>query len=90
MYIGQRNPLKLPEDEQYKHFSTQPNSVKIVQNQNKFTFRALNCSKNFATTDYEGHIITKINRAISNVLKTMTVTKLNTLHTIFEVERTQL
>ena len=42
MHTGKRNPLQLPEDEQYDKLSTQLISGKFVHNQNKFIFPALN------------------------------------------------
>ena len=51
---------------------------------------ALNVSKNFATTDYDAHINTKIDYTISHVSRSMTVQGINTLHTKCELERNQL
>ena len=56
----------------------------------KYIFPALNVSNNFATLDYDAHINTKIDFTINHVFKSMTVQELNTLHTICELERTQL
>ena len=56
----------------------------------KYIFPALNVSNNFATLDYDAHINTKIVFTINHVFKFMTVQELNTLHTICELERTQL
>ena len=56
----------------------------------KYTFPALNISNNFATIDYDAHIKTKIDFTINHVFKSMTVQELNTLHTVCELERTQL
>ena len=50
----------------------------------------MNISNNFATLDYDAHINTKIDFTINHVFKSMTVQELNTLHTICELERTQL
>ena len=44
----------------------------------------------FATVEYEAHINTNIDYSINHVFKTMSVAELNTLHTICEVERSQL
>ena len=55
MHTGQRNPLQLPEDEQYDRFSTQPFASKLVQILTKLLFHALNSSKIFAIFDYEDH-----------------------------------
>ena len=56
----------------------------------KYIFPALNVSNNFATLDYDALINTKIDFTINHVLKSMTVQELNTLHTVCELERTQL
>ena len=56
----------------------------------KYIFPALNISNNFATLDYHAHINTKIDFTINHVFKSMSVQELNTLHTICELERTQL
>ena len=56
----------------------------------KYIFPALNVSNNFATLDYDAHINTKIDFTINHVFKSLTVQELNTLHTICELERTQL
>ena len=56
----------------------------------KYIFPALNVSNNFATLDYDAHIRTKIDSTINHVFKSMTVHELNTLHTVCELERTQL
>ena len=58
-------------------------------NQNK-KFPAINISNNFATIVYDAHINTKIDFTINHVFKSMTVQELNTLHTVCELERTQL
>ena len=44
MHTGNRNPLQLPEDEQYTKLSTQLNSGKLVHTQNQLIFPALNSS----------------------------------------------
>ena len=56
----------------------------------KYIFQALNISNNFATVDFDAHINTKIEFTIKHVFKSMTVQELNTLHTVCELERTQL
>ena len=56
----------------------------------KYIFPALNVPNNFATVDHDAHIITKIDFTIIHVFKSMTVQELNTLHTVCELERTQL
>ena len=50
----------------------------------------MNISNNLAILDYDAHINTKIDFTINHVFKSMTVQELNTLHTICELERTQL
>ena len=56
-------------------------SGKIVINNsiNNFMFPAVNVSNNFATIDYEAHIITKTDYTIKQFFRPMTVQKLNTL-----------
>ena len=56
----------------------------------KYIFPALNVSNNFATLDYDAHINTKSDFTINHVFKPMTVQELKTLHTLCELERTQL
>ena len=90
MHTGKPNPLQLPQNEQYNQLTTQLISRKLIHTQDKFPFFALNSSNNFATIDYEAHINTKIDSSINHVFKSMSVAELNTLHTICEVERTQL
>ena len=90
MHTGKRNPRQLPQNEQYKQLTTQLISGKLLHTQDKFLFPALISSNNFATFDYEAHINTKIDYSINHVFKSMYVAELNTLHTICEVERTQL
>ena len=55
-----------------------------------YIFPALNVSNNFTTLDYDAHINTKIDFTINHVFKSMTVQELNTLHTVCELERTQM
>ena len=52
-------------------------------------FPALNISNNFATIDYDGHINTKLVYSINHVFRCTKVQELNTLHTVFELERNQ-
>ena len=56
----------------------------------KYIFPALNISKNFTTIDYNAQINRKFDFTINHVFKSMTVQELNTLHTVCELERTQL
>ena len=56
----------------------------------KYMFPALNVSNNFATLDYDALINTEIDFTINHVFKPMTVQELSTLHTVCELERTQL
>ena len=65
-------------------------NIKYDDSNKRYIFPALNISNNFATLDYDGHINTKIDFTINHVFKSMTVQELNTLHTICELERTQL
>ena len=52
--------------------------------QNQSVFPALNISNNFATIDYDAHINTKMYYTIILVFCSITVQKLNTLHTVCE------
>ena len=84
MHSGKRNPLQLPDVEQYTRHSAQLISDK--SNQTLFS-----CSSNYsATIDFEAHVNTKKDYSKIHVCKTMSVVELITLHTICEVERTQL
>ena len=65
-------------------------NIKYDDSNKKYIFPTLNISNNFATLDYDAHINTKIDFTINHVFKSMTVQELNTLHTICELERTQL
>ena len=56
----------------------------------KYIFPALNVSNKVATLDYDAHINTKFDFTINHVFKSMKVQELNTLHTVCELERTQL
>ena len=64
--------------------------IQFESSNQKYVFPALNKSNNFATIDYDAHINTKIDFTINHVFKSMTVQELNTLHTVCELERTQL
>ena len=64
--------------------------IQIDTSNQKYIFPALNVSNNFATLDYDAHINTKIDFTINNVFKSMKIQELNTLHTVCELERTQL
>ena len=92
MHTGKRNTLQLPQNEQYNQLINQLIPRISIHTQDKFLFPALNSSNNFATTDYEAHINTKIDYFINHVFKSMSVAEHNTfpLHTNCEVERTQL
>ena len=63
--------------------------IQLDTSNKKYIFPALNITNNFATLDYDAHINTKIDFTI-NHFKSMTVQDLNTLHTVCELERTQL
>ena len=65
-------------------------NIKYDDSNKRYIFPALNISNTFATLDYDAHINTKIDFTINHVFKSMTVQELNTLHTICELERTQL
>ena len=78
MHTGKRNPLQLPQNEQYNQLTTQLISGKIIHTQDKFLFLALNSSNNFATFDYEAHINTKFDYYFNHVFKSMSVVELNT------------
>ena len=55
-----------------------------------YVLPALNVCNNFATIDYDAHIITKTDYTINQVFRSMTVQELNTLRTICELESNQL
>ena len=57
---------------------------------NQYVFPALNVSNNFATIDYEAHIITKIDYTINQDFRSMTVQELKTILTVCELERNGL
>ena len=56
----------------------------------KYISPALNVLNNFAILDYHAHINTKIDFTINHVFKSKTVQEINTLHTVCELEKTQL
>ena len=62
----------------------------MEESNQKYIFLALNVSNIFATLDYDAHTNTKIDFTINHVFNSMTVQELNTLHTVCELERTQL
>ena len=64
--------------------------IQFDNSNQKYIFPALKISNNFATIDYDAHINTKIEFTINHVFKSRTVQELNTLHTVCELERTQL
>ena len=59
MNTGKRNPLKLPQDEQFDKLSSSPIIGKIIKNaNNEILFPSLNKTNSFATLDYDAHINT--------------------------------
>ena len=64
--------------------------IQFDTSKKKYIFPALNVSINFATLENDAHINTKNDFTINHVFKSMTVQELNTLHTVCELERTQL
>ena len=68
MHTGKRNPLQLPEDEQYDSLSTQLISDKSIHAQKKLLFSDLNSFNKFATIGYEAHINTEIHYSIHHVV----------------------
>ena len=83
MHTGQPHPQSIINE----YISGQ---IVLDNSNNKFIFPALNVSNNFATSDYDAYINTKIDNTISHVFRSMTVQELNTLHTVCELERNQL
>ena len=79
MHTCIRNPLQLPEDEQYNQLTTQLTSGRLLHTQDKFLFPALNSLNHFATIEIEAHINTKIDYSLIHVFKTMPVAE----HSIF-------
>ena len=53
-------------------------------------FPALNVSNNFATIDYDALNNKKIDYTLNHVFRSLRVQELNTLHTVSELERSQL
>ena len=64
--------------------------VQFDNSNQKYIFPVLNISNNFATIEYDALNITKIDFTKNHVFKSKTVQELNTLHTVCELERTQL
>ena len=61
MHSGQRNPLQLPQNEQFNQLSSSPIIGKIIgDSNNSFLFPPLNSSNSSATLDYDAHINTNI------------------------------
>ena len=83
MHTGQPNPHSMTDE----YIS---GKIVLDTSNNQFIFPALNVSNNFATIDYDAHINAKIDYTINHVFRSMTVQELNTLHTIYELERNQL
>ena len=63
---------------------------KEIPTQKILLFPALNSSNTVATIDYEAHIHNKRDYFNNHVFNTMSDAELNTLHTICDIERTQL
>ena len=80
MHTGQPNPQSIINE----YIS---GKVVIHQIHNNYTFPALNVSNNFATFDYDAHIITKIDYTTNHVFQSMTVPEINTHHTVCQLER---
>ena len=83
MHTGQPNPHSMIDE------NISGNIVLDTSN-NKCIFSAINDSNNFATIDYDAHIDTKIDYTINHVFCSMTVQEPYTLHTICELEQSQL
>ena len=64
--------------------------IQFDNSNQKYIIPPLDISNNFATIDYDDHINTKIDFTKNHVFISMTVQELNTLHTVCELERTQL
>ena len=101
LYSTQYSDLFVTYTEGFNMHTGQPNPTSIINeyisgklvinhSNNKYVFPALNVSNNFATIDYDAHINTKIDNTINHVFRSMTVQELNTLHTVCELERSQL
>ena len=65
-------------------------TIQFDTSNQKLVFPAINVLKNIAALDYDAYINTKIDFTKVHVFKSMTVQELNTLHTVSELERTQL
>ena len=83
MNIGQPRPHSIV-DQKFR------GKVNFDTSNQKYILLALNVSNNFATLDYDAHINKKIDFTRNHVIESMTVQELNTLHTVCELERTQL
>ena len=59
---GKRNPLHLPEDDQFIRYSSQNQQItgRLVKDNDICLFPPLNSTNNFATIDYDAHVHTKI------------------------------
>ena len=83
MHTGQLNPQS--------NLNEYISGKSVLNNSNnKFIFPTLIVSNNFATIEYDAHINTKLDYTINHVFRSMTVQKLSNLHTVCELERTQL
>ena len=83
MNIGQPRPHSIIDQTTYR-------KIQFDTSNQKYKFPSLNVSNNFATLDYDAHINTKNDFTINHVFKSMKVQELNTVHTVCELERTQL
>ena len=83
MHTGQPNPQSIINE-------SISGEIVLYSTTKHYVFPALNVSNNFATIDYNAHIITKSDYTINHVFRSMTVQELNTLHIICELERSQL
>ena len=93
LFVTFTNDFNMQQDYQILiHVLNKYISGKLVldPHKNYYVFPAQNVSNNFATIDYEGHINTKTVYTINHVFRSMTGQELNTLHTIYELERKQL
>ena len=94
LYSTQYSDLFVTYTEGFNMHTGQPNPTSIINeyisgklvlnhSNNKYVFRALNVSNNFATIDYDAHINTKIDYTNNHVFRS------NTLHTVCELEHNQ-
>ena len=90
MHTGKRNPLQLPEVNNMINSPLNSFLVKLFIFKIKSFFLLYTSPTTLLKIDYEAHINTKIDYSINHVFKTMSGAELSTLHTICEVERTQL